>query len=134
MAEKFTKKSRTELLGYVPLERRIASLQISGLRTSVYRDRLAQMGLLPDAKYFDTESEHYVPPVPLPRHMDADLAEVSELGRYYFQKRASIETRIREERKLRVAEARGAGSEEGSQPSSSPPGDTGSPDSAKPKA
>lgn len=81
------RKSKTELLGYVPLNKRIAQLQISGIRTMLARDAL----------YDDLVGKDDDIPVPvLPRHLQADMAEASEAYRYYKARRKELEAKLRQ--------------------------------------
>ena len=58
--------NKRELVGYVPMEKRVTSLMAAGLRTAAVRDQ----------EYFDTiNDDGNIPPIPpLPRHMPADPA------------------------------------------------------------
>lgn len=82
--------TRRELTGYVPMERRIADLKSAGIRTAAVRDQ----------RYFDEIKngvkieEIDIPP--MPRHIPADLAEVSDLARYYNWRQKIIEQKVRE--------------------------------------
>lgn len=80
-------KTKRELVGYVPTEKRIAALLAAGLQTSMVRDM----------KFYDSTSEDVegIELPPLPRHVPSDLAEVSTLAREYAARRAFIEERIR---------------------------------------
>lgn len=81
------RSSKTELLGYVPLNKRIAQLQISGIRTMLARDAL----------YDDLVGRDDDIPVPvLPRHLQADMAEASEAYRYYKARRKELEAKLRQ--------------------------------------
>jgi len=78
--------NKRELIGYMPLEKRIAELKAAGLRTAYHRDR----------KFYDylrgEEDGEFIPP--LPRHMPADLAEVADLYHEYQARRREIEARL----------------------------------------
>lgn len=89
--------NKRELVGYVPMERRVTSLMTAGLRTAAVRDQ----------EYFDTiNDDQSIPPMPpLPRHIPADLAEVSDLAREYMGRRREIEARVVEVRR-KAAEKR----------------------------
>lgn len=87
MAQKFKKPTLTQTLGFTPLEQRIARVQMAGLQTLLARDKEAL------ARY-DGVGEDLLPP-PLPRHVEPDLADVSEWYRYYVQRRFEIEDRVR---------------------------------------
>lgn len=80
-------KTKRELVGYVPTEKRIAALLAAGLQTAMVRDM----------KLYDSTSEDVegIDLPPLPRHVPADLAEVSTLAREYAARRGLIEERIR---------------------------------------
>ena len=82
--------NKRELVGYVPMEKRVTSLMAAGLRTAAVRDQ----------EYFDTiNDDGNIPPIPpLPRHMPADLADVSDLAREYMARRREIEARVVEAR------------------------------------
>lgn len=87
-------RSKTELLGYIPLEKRIAQLQVAGLRTMLARDSL----------YDELASgrDAQIKPPLLPRHFEADMADVSELYRFYKERRRDIEDRIKDEVKRKA--------------------------------
>lgn len=87
--------NKRELVGYVPMERRVTALMAAGLRTAAVRDQ----------EFFDSiNDDETIPPMPpLPRHMPADLAEVSDLAREYMGRRSEIEARVVEVRR-RAAE------------------------------
>lgn len=85
---KSNKPSKRELIGYMPLEKRLAELKAAGLRTAYDRD----------LKYFDlvkgeTEIE-FMPP--LPRHIPADLSDVSDLYHVYHERRQELEKKLQE--------------------------------------
>ena len=82
--------NKRELVGYVPMERRVTALMAAGLRTAAVRDE----------EFFDSiNDDETIPPMPpLPRHMPADLAEVSDLAREYMARRREIEARVVEAR------------------------------------
>jgi hypothetical protein len=78
------KSDKTERLGYVPFEKRLAAIMNAGLQLKSSRD-----------EYFDSFSDEDIKaPPPLPRHLDADLAEVSDLARKYDVRRREIEAKI----------------------------------------
>jgi len=85
---KSNKPNRRELVGYLPLEKRLAALKMAGLNTAFDKDK----------KYFDLikgeEDIEFMPP--LPRHVPADLAEVSDVYHYYQEKRKQLEDRVRQ--------------------------------------
>lgn len=122
---KFTGKSKTELLGYVSLEMRIAQLQVAGLRTKLARDELYDSLI---------DREDLPNPPILPRHFQADMADVAEYNRYYQARRAEINDKIRvalEERK-RPRPGAAVGSPEALQASGAePPGNGAVAQSAK---
>jgi len=84
------KPNRRELTGYVPMERRIADLKAAGIRTAAVRDQ----------RYYDEMKEGFdidsVDIPPMPRHIPADLAEVSDLARFYKERQRIIEQKVRE--------------------------------------
>lgn len=81
---------KCEHLGFVPFEKRVAMVMNAGLSRQVLMERTFGRSEL-----FDGDGEEdFLPPPPLPRHLDADLAEVSELAREYAQRKAQIEERI----------------------------------------
>lgn len=81
--------TKRELVGYVPMEKRVTALMAAGIRTASERDE----------QFFDTINSEGIPPMPpLPRHMPADLAEVSDLAREYQERRRIIEARLEEAR------------------------------------
>lgn len=82
---------KCERLGYVRFEKRLASILSAGLQLRVARDEL-----------HDSFSDDDLPtPPPLPRHLEADLAEVSEAARFYQARRVEIQER--EVERARVA-------------------------------
>lgn len=88
--------TKRELVGYVPMERRITALMAAGLRTAAFRD----------SEYYDTiKGEDDLPVSPLPRHMPADLAEVSDLAREYSARKREIEAKMLMAREKRQAMA-----------------------------
>lgn len=89
--------NKRELVGYVPMERRVTALMAAGLRTAAVRDQ----------EFFDTiNDDESIPPIPpLPRHIPADLADVSDLAREYMARRREIEARVVEARQ-KAAEKR----------------------------
>lgn len=105
--------TRRELTGYVPMERRIADLKAAGIRTAAVRDQ----------RYYDeiadgVDIEDLVIP-PMPRHIPADLAEVSDLARYYNERQKIIEQKVREINEKRREVAREVA---GASPPPEPPG------------
>lgn len=82
---------RCERLGYVPSHKRIAALISAGLSLQVTRDELWD--------YFkDDESmlKEFPDLPPLKRHLDADLADLSQMARVYAHRRREIEVKVRE--------------------------------------
>ena len=82
--------TRRELTGYVPMERRIADLKAAGIRTAAVRDQRYFDEIAAEVDWNDLE----IPP--MPRHIPADLAEVSDLARYYSERQKIIEEKVRE--------------------------------------
>jgi len=80
----------------MPLEKRIAELKAAGLRTAYDRDK----------KYFDdvvgNQNIEFIPP--LPRHIPADLSDVSDLYHHYQERKMELEQRIQKMRQDAVAE------------------------------
>lgn len=83
-------KNKRELVGYVPMAKRIADLKAAGIRTAAVRDERYFDDLVGDKAYdkFD------IPP--LPRHIPADLSEVADLAREYKARQAAIEEKVRQ--------------------------------------
>lgn len=106
MAEKFTKgSSLTEVHGYVPLHKRIAVLQNAGMRTMMAKDELYDN--INDIVYDKTgrmigEKLEIAPPPPLPRHVDADYADVADHYAMYVERRRLIRQRAAEQRAVRI--------------------------------
>ena len=106
-------KSKRELVGYVPMAKRIADLKAAGIRTAAVRDERYYDDLLGDKAYKEFE----IPP--LPRHIPADLSEVADLAREYKARQAAIEERVRE-----YMEARANSSGVGASPPREPAAET----------
>ena len=70
------------------MERRIADLKAAGIRTAAVRDQRYFDEIAQDAELQNME----IPP--MPRHIPADLAEVSDLARYYNERQKMIEQRF----------------------------------------
>lgn len=102
MPEKFKKgASVTEVHGYVPLHKRIAVLQNAGMRTMMAKDELYDN--INDLVYDNSgriigEKLEVSPPPPLPRHVDADYADVAEHYAIYVERRRQIRQRAAEQR------------------------------------
>lgn len=105
--------TRRELTGYVPMERRIADLKAAGIRTAMVRDQRYFDEIAAEVDWNDLE----IPP--MPRHIPADLAEVSDLARYYSERQKIIEQKVREINEKRRELARDA---VGASPPPEPPG------------
>jgi len=110
---KSNKPNRRELVGYLPLEKRLAALKMAGLNTAYDKDK----------RYFDLvkgeEDIEFMPP--LPRHIPADLSEVSDVYHYYQDRRRELEQRVQEtlKKKRTPNGAEGAGDTPTNEP---PPG------------
>ena len=75
---------KTERLGYVPFQKRVAAILTAGIQLKISRD-----------EFFDSfDDESFPPPPPMPLHLDADLADVSELARLDSSRRRDIEERL----------------------------------------
>jgi len=100
--------NKRELIGYMPLEKRIAELKAAGLRTAYDRD----------AKFYDyikgEEGGDFVPP--LPRHIPADLSEVADLYHYYQDRKRELEERLRAQQEARINAEKKASVSGGSPP------------------
>jgi len=94
--------TRRELTGYVPMERRVADLKAAGIRTAAVRDQRYFDEIAAEVDWKDIE----IPP--MPRHIPADLAEVSDLARYYNERQKIIEQKVREINERRRELARDA--------------------------
>lgn len=110
---------RCERLGYVPSHKRIAALISAGLALQSTRDQLFDIVTKDSSGVFDD-----MPPLPpIRRHLDIDLADLSQHARIYAARRRDIEMRMRQVKPgPSPAAGLGAGA---SGPASSPPGGTG---------
>jgi len=90
---------RCERLGYVPSHKRIAQLISAGLNLQVTRDEL--WDLVKDSEKDMMADLPEMPP--LRRHLDADLADLSQISRVYAQRRRLIEERLQEKRLAAIA-------------------------------
>lgn len=94
---------KCERLGYAKFEKRLATILNAGLTLQMARDAHFS------GKNFDSFKEDDLKhPPPLARHLEPDLAEVSELSRFYSQKKADIEARLRAKRDADALERRQA--------------------------
>lgn len=121
---------RCERLGYVPSHKRMASLISAGLSLQVTRDELWDF-----VSKQDPDIVKDLPPVPpLRRHLDADLADLSQTARTYQHRRRLIEERVRAKQISEQAKLAGGGA--GLQgPASSPAGGAaGAPEGASGKS
>ncbi|AXH77755.1 MAG: hypothetical protein [Microviridae sp.] len=82
---------RCERLGYVPTHKRIAQLISAGLNLQVARDELWDVISDNEALFKDLPA---MPP--LRRHLDADLADLSQMSREYAARKRVVEERLRE--------------------------------------
>jgi len=90
---KSEQRSKRELVGYMPMEKRITALMAAGLRTAAQKD----------VDYYDSiKQDDDLPIPPIPRHFPADLAEMSEHARHYAERRREIEDRVKEARQKRL--------------------------------
>lgn len=110
---------RCERLGYVPSHNRIAALISAGLSLQSTRDQLYDIVSKDESGIFGD-----LPPLPpVRRHLDTDLADLSQHARLYAARRREIEIRIRESKPVPAKPVGlGAGA---SGPASDPPGGTG---------
>lgn len=94
---KYKEPTCRELIGYMPLEKRVAAILAAGLNTAASKDM----------RYYDDDvGLESVPP--FPRHMAADLAEVYEQAAIYRERRMAIEQSIREKRMREIMERKQA--------------------------
>lgn len=90
---KSKQRSKRELVGYLPMEKRITAIMAAGLRTAAQKD----------VDYYDSiKQDDDLPIPPIPRHFPADLAEMSEHARHYADRRRQIEERVKETRQKRI--------------------------------
>lgn len=90
-------------LGYATFEKRLATILNAGLTLQIARDAHFS------GKNFDSYAEDDLKrPPPLARHLEPDLAEVSELARYYASRKADIEARMRAKREADALERKQA--------------------------
>lgn len=82
---------RCERHGYTPSHKRIASLISAGLSLQVARDELWDL-----VSKSDPELTADLPPLPpIRRHLDTDLADLSQLSREYAYRKRVLEERLR---------------------------------------
>lgn len=92
--------NKRELVGYIPMHRRVAALIAAGLNTAASKDM----------QYYDMLGEDVgeLSAPPLPRHLPSDLSDVSDLARIYKERRAEIEAKVNLARQKRLEAARAA--------------------------
>lgn len=113
-------KDRCERLGYVPSHKRIAQLISAGLNLQVTRDELWDVISKDESLIEDLPA---MPP--LRRHLDADLADLSQISRIYAERKRTIEERVREKYLAKLAAADAQAAAKAVQPSAGagePPG------------
>nr|QJB20894.1 MAG: hypothetical protein [Microvirus sp.] len=82
---------RCERLGYVPSNQRIASLIAAGLNLQVTRDQLYDV-----ITNVEKDLVADLPPLPpIRRHLDYDLADLSQISRQYSYQKRVLEERVR---------------------------------------
>lgn len=86
---KMDPKSRTQLAGYVPSEKRVTDLLNAGL----IRQAAADTWYDSQFDFSDLENLPDIPPIP--RHAPQDLAEVSMLAKHYQERSRIINERLR---------------------------------------